>query len=78
MNAMEMVDNALAFAPDRMMRSFEIKLPEAAQDYYGVENKLNEEEYIRDAAELASKRSSRYWAKTNVPLRLQTEHIIFP
>ncbi|MBR4580308.1 MAG: hypothetical protein IKO32_03650 [Lachnospiraceae bacterium] len=56
MNAMEMVDNALAFAPDRMMRSFEIKLPEAAQDYYGVENKLNEEEYIRDAAELASKK----------------------
>ena len=55
-NGWEVADPALAFAPDRMLRNFEIKMPFHAQEYYGIDRKIDAEKYISNAAALAAEK----------------------
>ena len=53
---MDMADAALAFAPNKMVRSFEISPPGFAQQYVGIERKIDQETYIAASAATAGKK----------------------
>ena len=56
MSVTEMADHALAFAPNKMMRSFEISMPGFAQSFVGINRKIDMDAYINASAEAAAKK----------------------
>ena len=56
---LDFTDSALAFAPDKMVRSFEIFRPEEAQNYVGTGEKIDENEYLNKATKAAAKKIRR-------------------
>ena len=52
----EMGDKLLAFAPNRMLRTFEISIPVRTDEYHGPEVKINIDAYAAGAARAAAKK----------------------
>ena len=52
----EYADAALAFAPDKMVRSFEISVPGFAQEYVGISREIDAEAYLAASVEAAAKK----------------------
>ena len=52
----EMADSVLAFAPNRMLRYFEITKPGTAQPYFGAMERINYDKYLKAATKAAAKK----------------------